>query len=164
MPKVRGKTQSIRRTSKVRLRLISQSLDMDGSASDARPRTRGDCAGIPRPCPYVSCRFNLALDVTANGGIKVNFPIVVDGMVEPDWDNMPASCALDVADEGPRTLSRVGELMNLTRERVRQVKDMCNARLREAYVDEGVGENEDEVGEGRTQEGNPRQDSLGGAL
>ncbi|MEL6705873.1 MAG: hypothetical protein AAFP15_16520 [Bacteroidota bacterium] len=27
---------------------------------DERPRTRGECATMPRPCPFVSCRYHLA--------------------------------------------------------------------------------------------------------
>ncbi len=142
MPKVRGKTQSIRRTSKVRLRLISQSLDMEGTASEAKPRTRGECAGVPRPCPYVSCRYNLALDVSRNGAIKVNFPVQVDGMVEPDWENITHSCALDVAEQGGHTLTDVGERMNLTRERVRQVEERALAKLAGSDYLEGIDEDE----------------------
>lgn len=27
---------------------------------DERPKTRGECYGMPRPCPFVSCRYHLA--------------------------------------------------------------------------------------------------------
>ncbi len=35
---------------------------------------------------------------------------------------MGETCALDVADRGGITLEEVGEIMNLTRERIRQVE------------------------------------------
>jgi DNA-directed RNA polymerase sigma subunit (sigma70/sigma32) len=38
---------------------------------------------------------------------------------------MVDSCALDVAERGGATLERVGELMNMTRERVRQIQDVA---------------------------------------
>jgi hypothetical protein len=81
-----------------------------------RPRTRGDCAGGERPCPYVSCKYSLYLDVNPEtGAIKLNFPDL-----EP-WE-LEESCALDVADWGGITLEEVGALTNLVRERIRQVE------------------------------------------
>lgn len=91
-----------------------------------RPRHRGDCAderGNPReemrPCPFVSCSQHLYLDVNpTTGSIKINFPdIPADEMYR-----MAETCALDVAGRGNITLEEVGALMNLTRERVRQIE------------------------------------------
>jgi Sigma-70, region 4 len=82
----------------------------------ARPRTRGDCIGRERPCPWLACRHHLYLDVNPEtGSIKINFPDL-----EP-WE-LEHTCALDVAERGAITLEEVGEIMNLTRERVRQVE------------------------------------------
>ena len=58
---------------------------------------------------------------------------------------MTETCALDVADRGGTTLEEVGAIMNLTRERIRQVEVKGLAKLQalgdmEAlrdYVDEG---------------------------
>ena len=44
------------------------------------------------------------------------------------WE-MTETCALDVADRGGITLEEVGEIMNLTRERVRQVETAGLAKL-----------------------------------
>lgn len=94
-----------------------------------RPKTRADCANVPRPCPYVSCRMNLYLDVSSKTSLKFNFPGV-------DPDEMGESCALDVADKGDRSLESVGVMMNLTRERIRQYEVQAlkklefNAKLR----------------------------------
>jgi hypothetical protein len=79
------------------------------------------------------------LDVSARtGAIKLNFPDI------EVWE-MTETCALDVADRGGTTLEEVGAIMNLTRERIRQVevkglaklealRDMANLR---DYIDEG---------------------------
>jgi len=81
-----------------------------------RPQTRADCKNVPRPCPFAGCRYNLYLDVQGtSGGIKMNFPDI-----EPD--EMEHSCVLDIADAGGATLERTGALLNITRERVRQLE------------------------------------------
>jgi len=87
---------------------------------DGRPQTRGDCAGGPRPCPWVSCRHHLYLDVDDNGSVKLNFP-----HLEPD--QLKESCSLDVADRMASMGSwlqavDVGDLVNVNRERVRQIE------------------------------------------
>ena len=92
-----------------------------------------------RPCPFVSCQHHLYLDVSARtGAIKLNFPDL------EVWD-MTESCALDVADRGGTTLEEVGAIMNLTRERIRQVEVKGLAKLAALrdmtalrdYIDEG---------------------------
>lgn len=82
-----------------------------------RPKMRQDCANSgQRPCPWVACKHHLYLDVNPEtGSIKINFPDL-----EP-WE-LPQTCALDVAERGGITLEEVGEIMNLTRERIRQVE------------------------------------------
>ncbi len=82
----------------------------------ARPSMRSQCAEGPRPCLYVACKYHLYLDVNVEtGSIKLNFPDR-----EP-WE-LEDTCALDVAQRGGVTLEEVGEILNLTRERVRQVE------------------------------------------
>ena len=81
-----------------------------------RPSTRSECVDGPRPCLYVACKYHLYLDVNPEtGSVKINFP-----GIEP-WE-MAETCALDVAEKGGITLEDVGEILNLTRERVRQVE------------------------------------------
>jgi hypothetical protein len=101
-----------------------------------RPQTRGDCVDGPRPCPWVGCRYSLFLDVTKAGSLKLNFPAdSLDGLV----DNLMAlehSCVLDVAggktgDGDGVTLEDVGAMMNVTRERIRQMEEKFKARLAE---------------------------------
>jgi hypothetical protein len=80
-----------------------------------RPRTRGECREQERPCPWVGCRHHLYLEATEAGGLKLNFPDL-----EP-WE-LQHTCALDVAERGGITLEEVGEIMNITRERTRQLE------------------------------------------
>lgn len=91
-----------------------------------RPRIRAECMNGPRPCLFVSCKHNLYLDVNPEtGSIKLNFP---DKEI---WE-LEYTCALDVAEKGGITLEEVGEIMNLTRERIRQVETRGLMKLREA--------------------------------
>jgi hypothetical protein len=72
----------------------------------------------------VACKYHLYLDVNPEtGSIKINFPDL-----EP-WE-MGETCALDVADRNGITLEEVGEIMNLTRERIRQVEVRGLVKLR----------------------------------
>jgi hypothetical protein len=89
---------------------------MHPPVDEQRPRTRGECRDGLRPCPWVACKHHLYLDINPEtGSIKLNFPDV-----EPE--DLAESCAIDVAERGGITLEEVGLVMNLTRERVRQVE------------------------------------------
>ncbi len=95
-----------------------------------RPRTRADCVNGPRPCFFVSCKHHLYLDVNpTSGSVKLNFP---DKEI---WE-LEHTCALDVAEQGGITLEEVGDIMNLTRERVRQVEALGLSKLRAATSDD----------------------------
>jgi sigma-70-like protein len=95
-----------------------------------RPQSRADCANGPRPCMFISCKHHLYLDVNpSTGSIKLNFP---DMEV---WE-LAETCALDVADRGGITLEEVGSIMNLTRERIRQVETRGLLKLRAIAEDE----------------------------
>ncbi|NMO21762.1 DNA-binding protein [Pyxidicoccus fallax] len=103
-----------------------EEADLLKQMDDTRPRTRADCVNGPRPCMFVSCKHNLYLDVNPEtGSIKLNFP---DKEI---WE-LEHTCALDVAEKGGITLEEVGEIMNLTRERIRQVETRGLMKLREA--------------------------------
>ena len=154
---IRARTISVKRMTKRELemgRLLYPEVD-----DIVRPKTRAECAEGERPCPFVSCKHHLYLDVSARtGAIKLNFPDL------EVWE-MTETCALDVADRGGTTLEEVGAIMNLTRERIRQVEVKGLAKLQALkdmnalrdYVDEGpigkrrlpiLTKNEDEEEEG----------------
>jgi hypothetical protein len=95
-----------------------------------RPKVRGDCAEGQRPCPYVSCKYNLYVDVNPRtGSVKMNFP-------DKELWELAETCALDVADRFGITLEEVGVIMNLTRERVRQLEMRGLSKLRVIADDE----------------------------
>lgn len=135
---VRARTISVKRMTKRELEL-GRMLYPDVE-DVVKPKTRADCATAgERPCPFVSCKHHLYLDVSARtGAIKLNFPDL------EVWE-MNETCALDVADRGGTTLEEVGAIMNLTRERIRQVEVKGLAKLQALremeslrdYVDEG---------------------------
>lgn len=121
---VRARTVSIKRLSK---RAIERGKllypEMPGEDYD-RPKTRADCEDGCRPCPFVSCKHHLYLDVNEKtGSIKLNFP-------DLEVEDMPETCVLDIADKGGLTLEETGELTNLTRERVRQYEIAIIAKLK----------------------------------
>ncbi|MCH9688909.1 MAG: DNA-binding protein [Deltaproteobacteria bacterium] len=123
----RAKTIAMKRLTKEELRIGAL---LYPERSYWRPSTRGECANVARPCPYVSCKYHLYIDVNpGTGSIKVNFP---DREV---WE-LKQSCALDVAQQGGITLEEVGEILNLTRERIRQVEVRGLMKLREAGGEE----------------------------
>jgi hypothetical protein len=118
--RARARTISIRRLSKTELNLGRM---MYPEEQYWRPQSRGDCAEMERPCPFVSCKYHLYIDVhPVRGSIKINFPDL------EVWE-MTDTCALDIADRGGITLEEVGEIMNLTRERVRQVETQGLSKL-----------------------------------
>ena len=89
-----------------------------------RPKKRADCVDGPRPCAFVSCKYHLYLDVKEETqSIKLNFPHL------EVWE-LEDSCSLDVAERGGLTLEQVGVIMNLTRERIRQVEGVGIEKLR----------------------------------
>ncbi len=97
----------------------------DEGAVAARPKCRAECAMVPRPCPFVSCRYHLFLDVNQRTGrIKYNFPGFEVGQIA-------VSCALDMAEAGPWTLEEIGGRLNVTRERARQLTDQALRKIKE---------------------------------
>lgn len=65
-----------------------------------KPITRRDCLpgglNVVRPCRWENCKYHLKAE--------------------------DASCVLDVADQGGATLEEVGNLLGVSRERVRQIE------------------------------------------
>jgi hypothetical protein len=108
-------TRSERERALVRARDLEQGVE--------RPRRREDCEDGPRPCPYVACRHHLYLDVSpATGTIKLNFP-------ELEVWELAETCALDVADSGAQEVDHASHLLNVTRERIRQIEAVALSKL-----------------------------------
>src|SRR3954453_8892776 len=110
---IRARTISVKRMTKRELeigRLLYPEHDYE------KPKSRSECAEGARPCPFVSCKHHLFLDVSARtGAIKLNFPDL------EVWE-MNETCALDIADRGGTTLEDLEGIMTRSRERIRQVE------------------------------------------
>lgn len=116
-----------------------------------RPRTRGECLDGERPCPWVGCRWHLALDVGERAGTlhsytRHSLPIRGTTAEDFEWwsdvlvarvEHASETCALDVADSGGVTLQRVATLLGVTRERVRQIEAKALRHVSEACADLG---------------------------
>jgi hypothetical protein len=120
----RGRSRSIRLlrvTRREALLAVERALELEAEID--RPHKREQCKEAPRPCPHVSCRHHLYLDVNPHTGtIKLNFPDL------EVWE-LGASCALDVADLGGTAIEQVSELLNVTRERIRQIEAQALQKL-----------------------------------
>lgn len=91
--------------------------------STVLPLTRGECEGGARPCPIVSCRHNLCVDVTPAGGISVHW--------FPEDERDRPSCALDVAEDSPGlSVIDVAALMGTTRQRIDQIESIAKRKIR----------------------------------
>jgi hypothetical protein len=125
--RVRSKTIAPKRLTREEKR---ESLVLHYPEDVDRPKVRGECQSAERPCPFVSCEHHLYLDVNPqSGAIKLNFPHL------EVWE-MAETCALDVADRGGITLEEVGAILNLTRERIRQVEVRGLGKIREQSDDD----------------------------
>lgn len=85
---------------------------------DLRPRTRGDCAEGPRPCPWVSCKFHLLWDRASREERQD------DERLLATLATIPETCALDVADRGGLSMDEAGAAIGLVRQRVQQIESM----------------------------------------
>jgi hypothetical protein len=148
----RSKTIAMKRLTREELR---QGALMYPPVDIPRPTSREECRGEARPCPWVACKHHLYLDINPEtGSIKINFPDL-----EP-WE-LKHTCALDVAERGGITLEEVGEIMNLTRERIRQVevRGLLKLKMGSPSPDELGAELLAAVAEGQTRDGKPGKPS-----
>lgn len=124
-PLGRPKTLSVREMTRMTSRLKRRGEEEEQPPENYwRPQTRADCETTLRPCPFVVCRHHLYLDVSPEtGSLKINSP-------EQDFDEMPETCSLDVAERGGQTLEDVGQILNITRERIRQIEKIALDKLK----------------------------------
>lgn len=134
---------------------------LDIAHDELRPRTRAECEGGVRPCPWVSCKHHLAIDVLASGSIVLqgerghrgairnrrnrthsSFAARVDDFVTLWWDPVRAkhhhTCSLDIAAAAALALDTVGSLMWVTKERVRQIEIQARGRVALRLAELGI--------------------------
>lgn len=92
-----------------------------------RPKTRADCAKVPRPCPYVGCKYNNYLHVHDGSANPPGRADSVDHRLrilhEGEPGDMPAhlSCAMDIAEAGGASCKDIAEALGVSRQRADQV-------------------------------------------
>lgn len=104
-----------------------------------RPRARVDCLptgfNAQRPCPHVSCKWHVWPELSHGGSAARRRVLPTD--VAPS--DLQYSCFLDLAERGAlpgygsgsgMTLEQAGAVLDLTRERVRQIEAEALAKLR----------------------------------
>ena len=103
-------------------------VDLIDYWGDERPKNRSECVGGVRPCPFVSCRYHLYLDVKPH---KTSETIMINYAELGGPHEMEFSCALDEIEKYPggMTLEQIGKRMNITRERVRQIEASLRQKL-----------------------------------
>jgi hypothetical protein len=112
----------------------------------ARPRILGDCEtqgylvrgpGPVKPCPWASCRHNLAIEVKEPTGLMVRASLKVNHPGR-DFDQLDETCSLRLPLRGDElSLEAVGKLMNIHMERVRQIEEIALAKGREEVDEDG---------------------------
>jgi len=124
----RSRTIATKRLSKEELALAEELRTVEYE----RPKTRSECVSGMRPCPYVSCKHHLYLDVNPEtGSIKLNFP-------DLDVWEMQETCALDVADRGGITLERIRQVEVKGLEKLRDTAARLGLRDFLAFIENNI--------------------------
>lgn len=110
-----------------------------------RPSKRVDClpggGNAQRPCPYVSCKWSIWNELAhgGSGAVSSTQKRRLPNNVDPT--SLSYSCFLDLAERGNdpgtgkgagMTLEQAGSVLNLTRERVRQIEAVALDRIRDS--------------------------------
>lgn len=94
------------------------------TALGAFPRTRGECEDGERPCRFETCRYHLSHDTICD---KHGNQTVIQTR---GWDWSKPSCALDVADDGPKSTGYIASLLGIPQQRVSAVEQRAIAKAR----------------------------------
>jgi hypothetical protein len=100
------------------------------------PATRGECKDGPRPCPLVSCRFHLLLDVSKDGRLCRTIPFdenAPESILEA-LSAMRETCALDVADQGGIFEWELAQLLNLRHTQLADIEARAQRKVKESGI------------------------------
>lgn len=96
-----------------------------------RPKTRSECIGGIRPCPWISCRHHLLLD-TDNGDLTIHkigkrlsacSNEEFEDLAIETLDSMCHTCTLDIVeDENSRTLGEISDITGMDLTLVKQIE------------------------------------------
>lgn len=109
------------------------------SLSDAdAPKKRADCAGIPKPCPFLDCRHHLWLRLQQEQPGNPQAGKQGETTFRP---STMQSCSLDVAEKGA-SFEEIGELLGMDSTRGRQIAQAALEKLKARCAELGVQDSE----------------------
>jgi len=91
------------------------------------PKKRSDCIYNSRPCCWVRCRHHMIWAIT---GIEKRTDDEICDLIF----SLSETCVLDVADKGGATLEEIGQILGITRERVRQIEETKSGTGRKGAI------------------------------
>jgi hypothetical protein len=92
------------------------------------PKTRDECRGLPRPCPYVGCKHHLWLRLQEEQPGNPQAGKQGETTFRPSTMN---TCALDIAEQGGASFDYIGEVFGMDPTRGRQIAQLGLEKLRE---------------------------------
>lgn len=105
----------------------------------SRPRKRSQCEGGVRPCPWVSCRHHLAVDLLRDGRVVQIRPHWPGGELAADMygdpEAQPWSCVLDLIERHDLPMSTIEYQLDISRERIKQLETQAMAKLHMGFPD-----------------------------
>jgi hypothetical protein len=96
--------------------------------SRIKPKIRADRYNISRPCPFVSCRYNLTYEISKSGQLLSRYGAGVGPLDLPDGTT---NCVLDEIDNrGRMSIEEVSEIMREPSIEIRRVSASAIRHLR----------------------------------
>ncbi len=128
---------------------------------DQRPATRGECHDMPRPCPFLSCKWHLAhAPISPHAKPPLDDDEAADLIV-----GMKESCALDVADRPfPPTATEASEMTGVSMQAVQSTERRALYRISTSPLKDDLSDSLREVDRQRASRPDFDQDAPGGDL
>lgn len=114
-----------------RRRSTAEALDL--FRRPRRPLKLYECASEPGPCPWVSCRHHIGLDIRADGGLTINIPGLEEDPAAA-LSGAKETCSLRVAARGEIMLEEIAVLMGCSSERISQISTDAERKYEDGVV------------------------------